>query len=171
MIMLATALLSCQPAEREAGGSPGERDEGAALPELIATDAGEIQQAIAAHRGHVVLVNVWATWCQPCREEFPDLMQVYRESYDDGLRLVLVCADFAGQTDAARRFLAEQGVDFVSYQKTGKDMEFIDTLDPEWSGALPATWIYDRDGQRRSFWENKATHQELRERVDSVLDR
>jgi thiol-disulfide isomerase/thioredoxin len=116
-----------------------------------------------------VLVNVWATWCGPCREEFPDLLRLERELRDRGLRVVLVSADFDDQLPAVRRFLASHDVDFPSYIKTGDDMEFINRLEPRWSGALPATLIYDGAGTPRRFWEGMATYDTLRSRVLEVM--
>jgi thiol-disulfide isomerase/thioredoxin len=139
------------------------------LPVVQPADAGTILEAVRATDGDVVLLNVWATWCIPCREEFPDLLRIAREYRDAGLRLVLVSADFDAHLDQARTFLADQGVDFPTFQKTGKDMEFIDTIDPEWSGVLPATWLFDTDGTRLDFWTDKASYEALRRRVEAVL--
>jgi hypothetical protein len=83
----------------------------------------------------------------------PDLMQIRREYEPRGLRMVLVSADFPDQSEEARHFLTEQGVDFPTFLKTGKDMEFINQLDTRWSGALPATFVYDGRGALRSFRE------------------
>ena len=138
-------------------------------PTITPATAEDVLRAVRESGGRAVLVNVWATWCIPCREEFPDLMQVYEELHGEGLELVLVSADFSGQTDAARAFLASQGVDFPSFQKVGKDQEFIDTLDPRWSGVLPATWIFDGSGGVRYFWENKASYEVMRSRIEDVL--
>lgn len=116
-----------------------------------------------------VLVNVWATWCAPCREEFPDLLHVARELKDRGLRLVLVSADFAGMEGEARQFLSSQGVDFPTFIKAGKDEDFVDGLDPKWSGALPATFVYDGQGRLVRFWEGKASYPVIKKRVLDVL--
>lgn len=71
------------------------------------------------------------------------------------LRLMPVSADFDEQLPEVRRFLAAQGVRDTSYIKTGPDMEFINTLNPAWSGALPATFVYDRRGRLVEFWEGE----------------
>ena len=76
-----------------------------------------------------VLVNVWATWCAPCREEFPDLLHVARELAPKGLRLVLVSVDFAGARRRRATFLTSQGVDFPTFVRTGKDEAFVDGLE------------------------------------------
>lgn len=127
-------------------------------PALIPTDAAGLLRTVREADALVVIVNVWATFCQPCREEFPDMMRLYRTYRDEGLRLLLVSADFPEQSEAARAFLREQGVDFDTYIKQQKDGAFISTLDPRWSGAIPATWVFDADGGAVAFWEGKADY-------------
>lgn len=117
----------------------------------------------------MVVLNVWATWCIPCREEFPDLLRLRQAHASQGLSLVLVCADFDDRIVQAREFLAERGVDFPSYLKTGDDMEFIDSLNPEWTGALPATFVYDSAGRLATFWEGKASFAEMERRILPLL--
>ena len=70
----------------------------------------------------------------------------------------------------AQRFLAEQGVSARTYLKTGDDMQFIDTLDPSWSGALPGSFLYDSSGRLVRFWEGKASADTLRARILPVLE-
>ncbi|MDA0745400.1 MAG: TlpA disulfide reductase family protein [bacterium] len=137
---------------------------------LVPATAEEILHAIKNANTNVVLVNAWATFCIPCREEFPDMMRLYDTYKDRGLKLVLVSGDFEDQAPKARQFLAKQGVDFVSYIKKGKDMAFINGLDPRWSGALPATWVYDAKGQVHHFWEGKATYEMFEQKVLDVLN-
>ena len=117
-----------------------------------------------------MLVNMWATWCVPCREEFPDLLRLRRDYAGRGLRVVLVSGDFHSEAAAARRFLQEQGVDFPTYIKAGKDMEFINAFEPRWSGVLPATFIYDTDGALRHAWEQKTSYAPLEAGVLDVLN-
>ncbi len=138
-------------------------------PELLPATAARILEEVRRPGASVVLVNVWATWCQPCREEFPDLLKLRRDWTKRGLRLVLVSGDFDTDRPEALRFLAAHGVDFPSFIKDGGDMEFIDGLDPRWSGALPATFLYDSAGRLRRFWEGKADHATLERRVRDVV--
>jgi thiol-disulfide isomerase/thioredoxin len=131
--------------------------------------AEQVLSAIENAEGNAVLVNIWATWCQPCVEEFPDIMKLYQKYQDRGLRIIFVSADFENQTEAAKAFLQKQGVDFATYQKSGKDMAFINTLDERWSGALPATWVYDGNGNKRHFWEGKKDHAHFEKAILDVL--
>ena len=136
---------------------------------LIPATGEEVLEAIENAGAKVVLVNAWATWCQPCVEEFPDIMAVHQKYKNQGLKLILISADFENQADDALAFLKKQGVDFPTYLKSGKDMAFINTLDPNWSGALPATWIYDSKGNKRHFWQGKTSREKFEKKILDVL--
>jgi thiol-disulfide isomerase/thioredoxin len=118
-----------------------------------------------------VLVNVWATWCDPCRAEMPHLLKFFREHSDEGLRLVLISADDEAERDRALRFLASQGVDFATWMKRGDDMTFISALDPKWSGALPASFLFDGRGQIHQRWYGEVTHDALKAAWDRLVPR
>jgi thiol-disulfide isomerase/thioredoxin len=148
---------------------PAARREARKGPVIRPAAASQILAAVRAPGARVVVLNVWATWCVPCREEFPDLMRIALASRPQGLRLVLVSADFDDQIPAVRRFLRERGVDFPSYLKTGDDMEFINALNPRWSGALPATFVYDGSGRQVYFHEGRVPTRDLEQAVRQAL--
>ncbi|MEW6335948.1 MAG: redoxin domain-containing protein [Acidobacteriota bacterium] len=167
VLLLATSVgPSCRPPEPPAGALSSAT---AAAPELRPSGAAGVKAAVEAARGKVVLVNVWATWCEPCREEFPDLLRLRREERSRGLELILVSADFERQAATAQAFLREQGVDFPSLLKSGDDMDFIEGLEPRWSGSLPATFVYDRSGRLVEYWEGMADYETLRGKVVPLL--
>jgi thiol-disulfide isomerase/thioredoxin len=153
---LALAAVAGVPARPAPAPSPAGAD--AILAEVKKPGAG------------AVLVNVWATWCSPCREEFPDLLHVARELAPKGLRLVLVSVDFEGTEKATTEFLTSQGVDFPTFVRTGKDEAFVDGLEPQWSGAIPATFLYDADGKLVRFWEGKASYPVIKRRAMKALE-
>jgi len=141
----------------------------AAAPPPVPADAAAVLAEVRRPGAAAVLVNVWATWCAPCREEFPDLLHVARDFKDRGLRLVLVSVDFEEAAPDARAFLAQEGVDFPTFIRTGKDEAFVDGLEPEWSGAIPATFVYDASGKLVRFWETKASYPVIKKRVLEAL--
>lgn len=128
-----------------AGAAPAQK--------LIPLDEAAYARLISSSKGKVTLVSFWATWCVPCRAEVPQLVQLEKRLQDKGLKLVLISADDVDSEMDARRFLTTKNVPMPSYQKVVKnDDKFIEGLDPKWSGALPALFLYDKTGKKvKSF--------------------
>ena len=139
-------------------------------PGLTPVTAADLLKSVRASGASAVLVNLWATWCDPCREEFPDLVRLERKYRSRGLRVLFVSADDRDDAAAVEKFLADQGVDFPAYVKAEKDQPFIDHLEKRWSGALPATLLFDGGGRQRGFWEGPVRMGELEREIVEVLD-
>jgi thiol-disulfide isomerase/thioredoxin len=142
-----------------------------AAPRITPAKLETVLAAIRKPGARAVLVNVWATWCEPCREEMPDIVRAYRAHKAEGLRLVLVSSDDDENRAEAEKFLASQGVDVDSFLKVGDDMAFINGLDPRWSGALPASFIFDGRGHVFAFWPRQITPDELTTKLTEALKR
>ncbi len=164
-VVLGAAVWGCGGSQPSASPPAQGREQG---PELLAVSGAQLMQRVRSSQAEVVLVNVWATWCLPCREEFPALVQLARTEPQERLDLVLVSADFPDQAEAARRFLTTQGVAFPSYLKEGGDEEFINAVSKRWSGALPATFVFNRKRELVRFWEGGATFEEFRAAVEAA---
>ena len=138
---------------------------------ITAADAPAIKRAIAAEKGHVVLVNFWATWCGPCVAEFPAIVQTSRRYRADGLRVFVVSADQLRDKDTkVMPFLLKSGADFPAYlEKSADPEEFIDAFDPAWQGDLPRTIIYDQSGRRVKTLTGEQTAQSLAAAVKPYL--
>ncbi len=133
-------------------------------------DAAILHAAVREPGAQVTLVNVWATWCGPCRDEFPEIVRLERAWRDRGARVMFVSADFDDQLPEVRAFLSKQGVTAPSWIKTGDDMAFINAMAPRWSGALPATFIYDSRGELVRFWEGKADYAKFESELRAALE-
>jgi thiol-disulfide isomerase/thioredoxin len=139
-------------------------------PEVVAADIKEVMSAVRRPGAKAVLVNVWATWCEPCVAEMPDILKFYKERRDRGLRLILVSGDPSSEKKQVSSFLGGLGVDFRSYLKRGDDMVFIDGLDPGWDGTLPASLLFDGSGQKKRLWSGPVSYDALKKEVDPILE-
>jgi thiol-disulfide isomerase/thioredoxin len=117
-------------------------------PDLKPLGEKNYAQLVASHKGSVLLVNFWATWCAPCREEMPQMVRLSRAYGAKGLRLITVSCDEPEDRAKAARFLEEAGASGPAYLKqASEDEAFITLVDKKWSGALPALFLYDRSGR------------------------
>jgi thiol-disulfide isomerase/thioredoxin len=160
------------PAATGAGNGPDTSVSPARLAHagpLINTDVNGVVAAARAPGATVTLVNVWASWCAPCRQEFPDLVRLARDYRAKGVRVVFVSVDFESDRAAVESFLAEHGVADTSYLKSGDDTMFINLLNPKWTGALPATLLYNSRGELKDFWEGMSTYASMEQHVLALM--
>jgi thiol-disulfide isomerase/thioredoxin len=126
-------------------------------------DSLKLKDLIDQRQGKVLLVNVWATWCVPCREEFPDLVKLYNKYQGAKVRIIGISADYPDEiSEKVLPFLREQKVNFpIFVQNFSRQEDFINMMNKDWSGALPATFVYDSTGIQRYFVVGKQSYQDF----------
>lgn len=125
-------------------------------------DLAAIRAAVVAPGASAVLVNLWATWCDSCRDELPGILQFARAHRAEGVRVILVSADDEDQRAHVADFLGKAGATNVqAFIKHGDDNAFVNGIDPKWTGALPASLLYDGRGAKKRFWPGPVTTREL----------
>lgn len=138
--------------------------------ELTDASAADILTMVKENAGtQPVIVNFWATWCAPCIEEFPYLMKL-NDKYGGQFKLIFVSGDFDEARNEAITFLDNQGVTFETYFKKGKDHEFITTISDKWTGALPFTIVYNKEGKVTASWEGKAEYEKFESELLNVIN-
>lgn len=138
-------------------------------PIAVQATPNEIKEQVEATDAPLLLVHAWATWCHPCREEFPELMRVVEHYRRDGLEVLLVSADDPAELKTVEAFLVEHGSPVDSLISTKLDQNFIETLSPNWSGALPATFIFDAAGKLVAEWEGKRNFEHYQTTIEPLL--
>ena len=132
-------------------------------PELTLFDLDGKQVSLSDFEGQVVLVNNWATWCPPCRQEMPEFKAYYEKYRAEGF---LIVAIEAGQPEAeVRAFVEEQGLDFVILLDPGNK-----SLDTFQSSSLPNSWVIDRNGHLRLAWLGAINQPTLEKYVTPLIE-
>jgi thiol-disulfide isomerase/thioredoxin len=117
-----------------------------------------------------LLVNFWATWCDPCREEFPDLVKIDAD-YRAKLNFVTISLDDVSEIGTeVPKFLKEMKATMPTVLLNVNDPEpAIKAVDVGWDGQLPATFLYDKDGKVVYRHFGKINADELRAAIDKLV--
>ncbi|WP_151771871.1 TlpA family protein disulfide reductase [Streptomyces abyssomicinicus] len=129
-------------------------------------DGGQLDTA--DYRGKVVVLNVWGSWCAPCRAEAKNFVKVAEETEDQGVQFVGINTRDTS-TQPALAFEKEEGIEYPSlYDPTGRLLLRFEkgTLNPQ---AIPTTLIIDRDGRIAARAMQPLSEEKLRGMLDPVL--
>ena len=134
---------------------------------LVARTQPQFQADLDTLRGRVVVVNFWASWCVPCREEMPALEEVSRGYAEAGKPVTVIGVDASDVRSEAAKFLDEVGVTYPTvYDQQG----LRGGVAASWTvTGLPQTWFVARDGSRAGRIAGRLTVDDLRARVDELL--
>ena len=134
--------------------------------------ADQILKEVSALRGNeAVLVNFWATWCVPCVEEFPMIVELAEQYRDKAVKVYFVSVDWLNERQRAIDFLERHGVQGVSFIKNQDDNEFIDGISRQWSGAVPFTIVFGKEsGKVVDLWEAKKQKQRFEQSIERALN-
>lgn len=147
-LAIAALGVACSPADDGAAGSDSARPPargaqlGAAAPDLASNRLDGQPASLATLRGTPVLLNVWATWCHPCRDEIPVLEALHRQYAPRGLEVVGVSIDDAGRRADIRSFADQFGVTYTIWHDP--DQRVMPTFSVI---GVPTTFLIDRDGK------------------------
>jgi len=134
-----------------------------AAPELSLTDVKGVSASLADYRGQVVLVNLWATWCPPCKQEMPTLQSYFASHAADGFTIIAI--NDGDPTADAVKFVQDYRLTFPVW------------LDPEYTAtevafknmSLPSSYVLDRNGVVRLQWIGGITNAMLEKYVTPLI--
>jgi thiol-disulfide isomerase/thioredoxin len=138
-------------------------------PTIKQIDANGLRKALTPSR-KPLLVNFWATWCDPCREEFPDLVKLDAE-YKGKIDFITISLDELSEIDRdVPKFLTDMKAPMPAYLLKAQDDEAaIAFVSKEWSGALPLTILYDPSGKQIYYRQGKVKLDTVRAEIDKLL--
>ena len=138
-------------------------------PKATPASTAEIVKHLHDSNAPLLLIHVWATWCDPCREEFPELVKIQAAFAKQGLSIMLVSADDPKDAGIVKSFLLEQKSPMDSFIATQLNEAFIESLSPTWSGALPASFFFGASGNRLAEWEGKQSYAHYAKTIETLL--
>ncbi len=131
-------------------------------PEGVLAEIKELKRPL-------VLINFWASWCAPCKEELPALYNLQKQYADQGLQVVLISIDDAVDIPLAQQYLEENKFDLPSYFKGDQPLTFVTKFFPKWSGAIPANVLLGSEMQILDSWEGESSFEEFEQRIKNQL--
>jgi thiol-disulfide isomerase/thioredoxin len=136
-----------------------------------AVNAEEMQALLKRDGEHPLLVNYWATWCDPCRDEFPDLVKIDKQYRAQGLDFIAITLDDLKDINTeVPKFLRTMKATMPVYLLDVIDAgPTINLVDPDWGGSLPATFLYDNQGAVVYKHFGRINTQELRTAIDKLV--
>jgi thiol-disulfide isomerase/thioredoxin len=147
-VLVSMLILICSAAAQRQTAHKARAGAVKSTAAVRAVNAAEMQVLLKRDGKRPLLVNYWATWCDPCRDEFPDLVKIDSDYRDKGLDFIAITLDDLGDIKTAvPKFLQTMNAKMPVYLLNVADPEpAINMVDREWSGALPATFLYDNKG-------------------------
>jgi peroxiredoxin len=134
---------------------------GKPAPEFNLKDVDGREVALKELRGKTVLLDFWATWCEPCRKDVPEIKALYEEFKDQGL--VVVCIDFSEPAETARKYFADEKLPFTNLLDPNKE-----TFKKYGAGGIPKVVLIDGDGMVRYFQQGRRSNQDFHAEVTKL---
>ena len=164
-VLCAGAAIYLKSADAPAPASPASSSSG----KIRAVTAPELLNIVRDLKSPVVLINFWASWCGPCKGEFPNILKLRQEMANRGLKVVFVSIDEPHDLQAAEDFITEQKIDFQTYYKGNEPVDFVTKIFPPWQGAVPTTVLMNSELKVLDAWEGDATLKEFEDRLKPHL--
>ena len=138
--------------------------------EILITDFDGLQGLLEIRDGRTHVINFWASWCKPCIQELPYFLRLQQHHDRSELQVIMVSLDFRSKVEEtlipfleSREFI----LPLILLHDPAAN-EWIDRVDPSWTGSIPATLIFNNE--RREFYEKEFTEEELNSIVQNFLN-
>jgi peroxiredoxin len=132
-------------------------------PKLTLSDTQGVTHSLADYRGQVILVNLWATWCPPCKEEMPTLQAYYNKYQKDGFTIIAI--NDGDPTSDVLQFVKDYRLTFPVWL----DPTYFATEQAFKTLNLPSSFVIDRDGTTRLMWVGAISRRMLEEHVTPLV--
>ncbi len=155
------------------GFSSGKKSDSHSVYQVEKIDQTLLEKIIKNRNGKVLFLNVWATWCAPCKEEFPDLVKLADKYKNLKVDFIGLSVDYPDEVDSKIiPFLKKNKANFKIYVNDFDDVEdLINFLNKKWNGAIPATFIFDKTGKQQKYILGMRDFDEFDKELNEVLSK
>ena len=170
--VLLTGLLLPVHAQTSASSKASPPKATTAKPaDLPLIDLDGYKKILETYKGKPLVVTFWATWCEPCRYEYPTIVDLAKEYAPKGLAVYGVSFDDNADLHLVRDFLAKNRPTFPNFrQKPGIDVDrFYRGVNPEWTGTMPETIFYAHDGRIVAHFEGEHSRDDFVKGIQAIL--
>lgn len=166
LFVIGYSLFSCEGDKKQAVTEVKVEPLEAGIPVV---DFSGFEPYITKEDDKTYVVNFWATWCKPCVKELPAFEEINKKYRDKGVEVMLVSLDFSEKLDSLV-------IPFVEKHNLNSKIVLLDDVDSntwipkvseDWSGAIPATLIYNKN--ERKFYEGSFTYEELENELKTFI--
>lgn len=139
---------------------------------LQVKDFKGIQEVVKSHKGKVVIMDAWATWCPPCVKEFPNLVKLHKKYGTEKVACISLSFDndglgkFEEHEARVKKFLEEQGATFDNLISNEDSDALFKKFD---LGSVPAVFVYDKEGKLLKTFSSEKAYEEVGPLVDKLL--
>jgi len=148
------------------------RPKTAATPSVKVTQVDDVSiKKILVPNGKPLLINFWATWCDPCREEFPELVILDKE-YKGKIDFITISLDDVEDINTTvPKFLASMKAEMPAYLlKTTNENAVIESISKDWRGGMPFTALFNSKGELSYFREGKVVMPAIRAEINKLTE-
>ncbi|HEY0428784.1 MAG TPA: redoxin domain-containing protein [Pyrinomonadaceae bacterium] len=160
-----------QEIEKLVAPSTSKATETKTVPKVAAIDEINLGKLIQTSKDkkQPLLIKFWATWCKPCREEFPAFIAIYNEFQPKGVEIITVSTDSTEELKKVSPFLQEMNAEMPAFLLHVKNKNRMFSLMPFWTGGLPFLVLYDTNGKVSYAKTGAVDSQILKSRIENAL--
>lgn len=171
-LLLILLTINCSDRQEQSAKNAREKVAPVSVSDIRLLNEQQLQELVIHRNGKGLFLNIWATWCLPCREEFPDLVKLAQTFSDKNVEFVALSVDYPDEIETKiLPFLQKNPLNFSVYVQDFSDKEqAINFLNEQWSGALPATFIYDTSGKQQQFLLGQHSYEDFYKVMKPLFD-
>jgi thiol-disulfide isomerase/thioredoxin len=130
----------------------------------------EVEAILANKTDHIIVLNMWATWCKPCVAELPQFERFFKENTNKNVKLLLLSVDFPKDLPKVQAFVNKKAINCpVALLNETNPNAYIDKISEQWDGTLPSTLFVNTQNGKRLLVQQELNYQGITNYLSKIL--